>query len=183
MKKSRKEFIKRAHSAACSQWKAEIENEYPKLFVKEELVVGRWYWVDMGHSKPMLAVWNSKYGNDVSYGFTTRGEWGNLGLYDYFKYTPATDKEVETVLIKEAKRRGFKEGVSVDGLMTYSGKISGKNPLNENKFYYYNKGTGKLFVNRNNTSNICIFDNGKWATIIETITKEQAEKELGKTII
>ena len=28
-----------------------------------------------------------------------------------------------------------------------------------------------------------MFYNGKWATIIETITKEQAEKELGKTII
>jgi hypothetical protein len=30
----------------------------------------------------------------------------------------------------------------------------------------------------------CVFKEGKWAKIIkETITKEQAEKELGKTIL
>ena len=41
MKESRKEFIKKAHSAACSEWKENIEKEFPKLFKKEE--INGWY--------------------------------------------------------------------------------------------------------------------------------------------
>ena len=37
MKESRKEFIKKAHSAACSEWKENIEKEFPKLFKKDAL--------------------------------------------------------------------------------------------------------------------------------------------------
>ena len=43
MKTTRKEFIKRAHQSACSEWKEQIEKEFPKLFKKDELVVGKWY--------------------------------------------------------------------------------------------------------------------------------------------
>ena len=43
MKESRKEFIKKAHSAACSEWKTNIEKEFPKLFKEDALEVGRWY--------------------------------------------------------------------------------------------------------------------------------------------
>ena len=38
---------------------------------------------------------------------------------DLNKWTPATDKEVEEALIKEAKKRGFKEGVIF--VSTFSG--------------------------------------------------------------
>ena len=43
MKKSTKEFIKRAHESACSEWKTEIEKQWPKLFIKTGLEVGKWY--------------------------------------------------------------------------------------------------------------------------------------------
>ena len=43
MKQSRKEFIKKAHSAACSKWKTNIEKEFPELFKKDGLEIGKWY--------------------------------------------------------------------------------------------------------------------------------------------
>ena len=88
-------------------------------------------------------------------------------------YVLATEKEVETALIQEAKKRGFKEGVrfrSAHANATYS--ILG----------YSLEFDGSLHCQRNAG---CIFntDNGKWAEIIETITKKDAERELGKKII
>ena len=96
----------------------------------------------------------------------------------------ATDKEVEEALIKEAKRRGFKRGVkfiklsngvvqTVYGLPYFqAGRVAVESPITEWSSLY-----------KGGCSNPSIFDNGKWATIVETITKEQAEKELGKTIL
>jgi hypothetical protein len=38
MKKSRKDFIKKAHENACSEWKTNIEKEFPKLFKEDALL-------------------------------------------------------------------------------------------------------------------------------------------------
>jgi hypothetical protein len=58
MKKSRIEFIKEGHAAACSEWKAKIEKEFPKLFVKEELEVGKWY-----NYEGLLICFSGYFGN------------------------------------------------------------------------------------------------------------------------
>ena len=181
MKESRKEFIKKAHSAACSDWKTNIEKEFPKLFKEDALKVGDWVKTVNGaifriqKKKVKLDTTNMFYG----YGF---GAFTNVWDENYYAHeglcTLATDKEVEEALIKEAKRRGFKEGVRVDKV-----NLSGDyNPNNELKKDTINTNEllshGYLWV-----SSILIYDDGKWATIVETITKEQAEKELGKTIL
>ena len=166
MKESRKEFIKKAHSAACSDWKTNIEKEFPKLFKEDALVVGKWY-------KSEGCLFNYQKQSNV-YGFFTDGSWMNGDWIWYGANARlATDKEVEEELIKEAKRRGFKEGVK------FKSVSSGNNiELGYEFFDYYS-----------NQNQLCngggsVFIGGKWAEIIkETITKEQAEKELGKTIL
>jgi hypothetical protein len=175
MKESRKEFIKKAHSAACNEWKKNIEKEFPKLFKEDALVVGKWYKIQC--SKNALVFIQ---GYKKTYGFDYAGLWTNMWNENISRttYIPATDKEVEEALIKEAKKRGFKEGVRVDKLLyTNIGSLNGDSKTCENKEFKLS--FGHLFI-----GNLLIFHNtGKWATIVETITKEQAEKELGKTIL
>ena len=170
MKESRKEFIKKAHSAACSEWKTNIEKEFPKLFKKDVLAVGKWY-------KSRNCLFNYQKQGNV-YGFYTDGGWINGGWsWDDTSAKPATDKEVEKALIKEAKRRGFKEGVMIKSkwLTAPSKKKLMGNFIFDNEF--------ELCCRASNGSLYTIFQDGEWATIVETITKEQAEKELGKTIL
>ena len=171
MKESRKEFIKKAHSAACSDWKENIEKEFPKLFKEDALVVGKWY-------KSRGCLFNYQKQGDV-YGFFTDVGWNNGGwIWDGTSAKLATDKEVEEALIKEAKKRGFKEGVRVERLLESNlGSLNGDSRTCENKEF-------KLYHGHLTIGNLLIFHNtGKWATIVKTITKEQAEKELGKTIL
>mgnify|MGYP003680354981 CR=1 FL=1 len=187
MKQSRKEFIKKAHSAACSEWKENIEKEFPKLFKKDALVVGKWYKHYSGGINYIVCVSVSKFHKGIAYGFMD----GNYHESVFFGSqrlnegcVPATNKEVEEALIKEAKKRGFKRGVkfiklgngvvqTVDGLPYFQyGRVAVESPKTEWSSVY-----------KGGCSNPSIFDNGKWATIVETITKEQAEKELGKTIL
>ena len=184
MKDSRKEFIKKAHSAACSDWKQNIEKEFPKLFKKDDLVVGKWYKLtkDYGNLYKGSVFPFIKY-QDSFEEFAIVGH----SIFDDSKtdysappintLTPATNKEVEEALIKEAKRRGFKEGVRIKS--KWMPNISA-NKLN-GKFMFDNK--FELCVATNGLMIYTIFQNGFWAAIVETITKEQAEKELGKTIL
>ena len=170
MKESRKEFIKKAHSAACSEWKENIEKEFPKLFKEDALVVGKWY-------KSEGCLFNYQKQSNV-YGFFTDGSWMNGDWIWYgANAKPATDKEVEEALIKEAKKRGFKEGVRIKS--KWMPNISA-NKLN-GKFMFDNK--FELCAATNGLMIYTIFQNGVWAEIVDTITKEQAEKELGKTIL
>ena len=179
MKESRKEFIKKAHSAACSEWKENIEKEFPELFKEDALEVGKWYKLtkDYGHLKkgsvfPFIIYQDSLkdfavVGHSI---FDNSGR--NYSAPPINTLTPATDKEVEEALIKEAKKRGFKEGVVVVSKGYNDTVFDG-----EFRFEEWHKNTLDSF----NTGDI--FKDGKWATIVETITKEQAEKELGKTIL
>ena len=178
MKKSRKEFIKKAHSAACSDWKTNIEKEFPKLFKKDALVVGKWY-INIDGLKCLHFVTKITDSKEYfAYGFSFSNEWknnkgfGSVNDYTNKNFRLATDKEVEEALIKEAKRRGFKEGVEFKSM---NNKFS---VLNESfRYQEISKNTLDAFGCYN------IFQEGKWAEIVETITKEQAEKELGKTIL
>ena len=88
------------------------------LFLKEkgliepELEIGKWYKRSLG----TLICYNGNTDLMSGYGFNMNGDWtnGNFPFGDeWCEWTEATDKEVETALIKEAKKRGFKEGASV----------------------------------------------------------------------
>ena len=171
MKQSRKDFIKKAHSAACSEWKENIEKEFPKLFKEDALVVGKW--CKNINSPLSIICYNSLLKSNVNYGINNSGTWcSNYHLYEY-EMTLATDKEVEKALVKEAKERGLKP---LNHRCLEDGRIWVNNV--GGNYEYYPK-ENKLMIGAST-----VFLDGKWATIIkETITKEQAEKELGKTIL
>ena len=111
----------------------------------------------------------------MKHGFDGNGNWFDCHNQNYKLRNSdykATDKEVEEALVKEAKKRGFVKGVNISYL------ISTRNDFGfDGTFSIYRD---SLVDNRS----AVIFSEGKWAEIIkETITKEQAEKELGKTIL
>ena len=177
MKESRKEFIKKAHSAACSEWKENIEKEFPKLFKEDALVVGKWY-----KRKEDLNLWFLTHINNecsFGYGFDYSGYWADesTGFNYSLELNRATDKEVEEALIKEANNISYKN-VKINNLESIGNVLLNHHSCISSDCYYYNVSENALwFMGR------LIFWNGKWATIVETITKEQAEKELGKTIL
>jgi len=174
MNKSRKEFIKRAHSAACSEWQTEIETEFPKLFPKTKLEIGKWYKLE--NDNKFMFCFNGSFGNYTHYGFNSSGDWmpeNRLGVHERDKYIPATDKEVKDALTTEAKIIGLKKGVK------YHSFFFGTNTIGDSTLTNGWIDEENRFVMHGN----CIFQKGKWATIVETITKSEAEKELGKTIV
>ena len=184
MKESRKEFIKKAHSAACSEWKENIEKEFPKLFKGDALEVGKWYKLtkDYGNLEKGSVFPFIKYqGLFEDYAVIGHSIFDNSKI-DYRAphsntLTPATDKEVEQALIKEANNISYKN-VKINNLESIGNVLLNHHSCISSDCYYYNVSENALwFMGR------LIFWNGKWAEIVETITKEQAEKELGKTIL
>jgi hypothetical protein len=181
MKDSRKEFIKNLHSEVSSGFKTVIEKEFPELFKKDGLVVGKWYKYSIIENWKLLITDNAK-GKVKGVGISCSGEWmtewtpiGKDCLKDLIL---CSDKEVGQALIKEAKKKGFKEGVNFKRFNSHENTI--RINLRFSELEYHNKGFGFLTDGYGSS----IFDNGKWAEIVkETITKEQAEKELGKTIL
>ena len=173
-----KKLVLKYHADACDTFKKRIEKDFPKLFEKKELELNKWY-KSTYHEDILIYPTESIRGHLYGYGFYNYDDWvvyrkGNTGCLCNdvsSKYLiPATNKEVETALINEAKKRGFKEGVCID--------------------YIYGTGNWSCFTGFmrlydgmliDNVSAV-IFKDGEWATI-ETITKEEAEKQLGKKII
>jgi hypothetical protein len=164
MKKSRKEFIKRLHEDSHPSWKAEIEKEFPELFKKDALVVGKWY-KESGNCF-MIRITSLEDENNAGYGFDTSGEWSNSLGRVCLRPILMTDKEVEEALIKEAKKRGLKplnHRCIKDGLI-WNDNIGGN--------YEFDLIHNTLYIGAS-----CAFQDGKWAEIIkETITKEQAQE-------
>ncbi len=168
MKQSRKEFVLKAHASACREWKTNIEKEYPKLFKKNKLKIGKWYKGSGGYSNYIIFITGIKnmggYNQLRYYGFAKT--WKN----DYIantqieeSLTPATRKEIETALTEEAKIRGFKSGVKIDKTdLNYSGgrKVWTLNGEDEFSFHVtHNELTYK-------GSTDLVFAKGSWATIV-----------------
>ncbi len=86
----------------------------PEKKEKPKLEAGKWY----KHNEGVICCTgegaeSSKYFN--AYGLNGSGEWmdkSDMWYKDYWT-KKASNKEVEQALIKEAKRRGFKEGVKI----------------------------------------------------------------------
>ena len=130
-----------------------------KGLIKEEFEIDKWY----------------RRGDDFIY-YTC--EFMNYGIIDgqwrndlYFStaqeqlYIPATDKEVEEALIKEAKKRGFKEGVKFNGVdrVGINGVFKGSDCVTGSYFRHNTYPKENVLL----TNGIAIFSNGKWAEIVE----------------
>lgn len=151
------------------------DNELLKKWFPEAfgLEVGKWY--KYNHTN-IIFNFQGKYSTDNdsgAYGFTNDGNWyENLGVDSNNKFTELTNIEISKSLIREAKKRGYKDGnyYCLSNSKTYY-NISDKFTFEDDKLFH---GT----VLRN-----VVFADGEWAEIIETITKEEAEKLLNKRII
>jgi hypothetical protein len=149
------------------------ENKQERKQLKQQLKdlssleVGRWYKVFRDEKETSSLVVFNGY-NILTYGFThiNRSWTESYGCSSSFRnpdyrYSPATDKEVKEALIKEAKKRGFKEGVK------YTNNGGGTNQLKSSDLIYeYVSGVGMTL----GTEDIWFYSKGKWAEIIKPKT-------------
>jgi len=176
------EQIKEAHNAACSQWKQKIEQWFPECF-KQKLEAGKWYKHFDSDCKEFLFCFN-EFG-DKNYGFDEVGKWSNkLNVYEKYSngYVEATTKEVESMLVREAEKRGFIDGVTVSKIDNYYKGMLNTMIIGEHEFELY----GDVLVAKStNNYYICLMADGKWATIVEKpkeMTLEEIEKQLGHKV-
>lgn len=153
------EQIKKAY-----QDKEYLKELFPSVF-EENLEVGKWY----KYERFLILVLDEIHWC----GFGYSGSWEEKNLYDNLlndkDFVPATKEEVETALIAEAKKRGFKEDVS----WKFNDSIIEYRAFDDNFFFHY--GYNILYI-----GSYAVFNNGIWAKIIEEpleLTLEQiAEK-------
>ena len=155
MSKERIEHLKkliRDNKAFNKEYKKEIKE-------LESKTVAGWY---KDNSKYLSHITKVDKHNYERYGFDMSGVWhefrGSLAL-DVL--TPATYKEVETALITEAKRRGFKEGARY--LTRLNGSFIGEGEI---VLDMLGKEFRLKFIGGGLTG--LIFSKGKWAEIIKT---------------
>lgn len=151
----RKEFVKQAHSASCSEWKRKIEKEVPELF-KREFVEEGWYIADCYGKSYLTYFKNPSKDLHAEYYFEKNNGFLTGGLFCGIE-RKATEEEVKSALVEEAKRRGFKKGVRFD----CAGNQAKNCILNSEKWQYME------FANCLSTfGSQFIFNKGKWAEII-----------------
>jgi hypothetical protein len=158
-----KQFLLDGHKEACQSWKERIEKEVPELFKNSEYKKEGWYIADCHATKDYLVYFkNPSSGLNAQHFFDPeRTSFYYGGLFSEIK-RPATEEEITSALIAEAKRRGFEKGVIVKTFI----KTLGDYTLNGNYFSVerecYNGGDdfGLRF------GGACIYANGKWASII-----------------
>lgn len=173
-----KKFIKDAHKEVCGEWKTKIEEAFPELVESHKLKINTWYkWPNHGQAIMYITKLEG-YGTYSFYGRNVDDEWvektEDWGRTDAIQ---ATDKEVEEMLIKEAKKR-FGDNV----IQCLRNDNNDKGKLTENFDYWpsYNS----LWNDRSGTNDrptLKVFDSGKWATIIKQ-TKEMTVAEVSKQL-
>jgi len=138
------------------------------------LEVGKWYIFNTvdDNRKQVLFITKIKVNEVYFYGVDEYGNWRNSDWYSKsHNWIEATEQEVFEALKNEAVKRGFKEGTYMESINNGFGisRLSSKQ--------------SKFINNMLSIGGCCVFNNGTWATIIETITKEEAEKLLNKKIL
>jgi hypothetical protein len=131
------------------------------LTPKPKLEVGKWYKSEMG------SLFSPKNNLVTGYGFSHYdGSWRD-DIHINKGYTPATHEEVETALTKEAEKRGFVEGVTIEKAMIsepYDGLTLDSYDIRNPSFRRDGSGVFYLGVKS-------IMKDGIWAKIVKTTTK------------
>ena len=145
-----------------------LQKFIPEAF-ENKLEVGRWYKSELGSICFNL--------EDSYYGFDCVGYWRDITYFkigeDIYEWELATEEEVSEALINEAKKRGF-NNIGDLKIKNTVGSISNGFVTITNDFYYeYESNTLRL-------DGAIIFNNGKWAEIIEEVepTKEEINRVL-----
>ncbi len=132
---------------------------------KPHFEAGKWYKIN-SDSKIVCCYKGAcdGYGIDSGYNWSDSLLMSEINLWSL-----ATEKEVEEALTKEAVKRGFKEGVTIDktNIPMYKNNSYKIWKATNNKFTYYKN------FNILEIGNDCIFQQGTWATPIKTKTIEE----------
>lgn len=182
------ELIKEIYQAVDDNLKRKIEIEVPEL--RPTLEVGKWYrinWrdgeIDLFFAKEIKEDRMFFYDNYYRNGNLLEQRIHSLDISELFEDVRrnielATLEEVKTALVKEAKRRGFKDGVKFNAISVRNdGRNLGCTAICDWDFcLLLNNLQIRTPENtwKTNNSNPIIFDNGTWATIIT----EPTEKDL-----
>ena len=138
----------------------EEQNVIIQSMKTEDKPVAGWYKDNGRLNESWLGYFDGK---KFTYGFSgLTGEWcGPENDYSHWrtgsKLSPASPKEVETRLIQEAEKRGFKEGVEF-----ISTNGNQKHTLDSSSFIYEHLNDVGMVLG---TSDVWFFAGGKWATI------------------
>ena len=139
----------------------------------QQFEVGDWFYQIYNGKKTIFCK-----SEDGCYGFNQSSKWSSsLCTYTNIDKVKMSDKEVEEALIKEAKRRGFKEGVRAIRPKCMGMPCS--DVLSDEGEWYVKK-ENELVV-----GNLTVFSKGKWGEIIEDkkeMTVKDIENELGYEI-
>lgn len=137
---------------------SDIKTMFPEVF-EPVLEVGKWYTDndDYGFLVYITKIKQEKY---FGYGFDGNGDWCNDDNEDWGDVSdidkPATYKEVRTAIEKEAVKR-YPIGAKVKCLL--DGRVF--NIIRESVFDF------DILGNKGYFGGVKVFDNGKWAEIIE----------------
>lgn len=160
-------------------------SDFERLVLKKpkELEVGKWYkgtYIDYKDSvnKSIFFVVKKHGDEKVCYGLNYKGMWEDTssgwGSIKPSHEVEATKEEVESALIAEAEKLGFKEGMKI-----HSPKAEENAVLKHFDKYVYRADENRLVYMYNDVWGIPVFDNGKWAEIIsqpeENIQKADLE--------
>jgi len=175
-----------AFGAPTSRLDECLKEWFPEAFEKP-FSLNKWY---KSKNHPKMLVYPTEEnieGHLYGYGFNNYGDFisitkesasnclCNSTAKDYLK--EATTEEVKEALIAEAKKIGYKNGNYKCLLITQC-----TNKVKDT--FHFNHKENMLFHGASpNEANNVVFRNGKWAEIIETISREEAEKLLNKKII
>jgi len=155
-----KEQVLSLHRHGHYLTKTQLEDIFPEVF-KNELAVGVWQKVK-GRNIIFCLFENGIYG--FLNGVEKTLNWDFASNESLEEVTP---QEVKDALIGEAKKRGFESTVSFK-------PVDYENTVTRSAFEFgFDLKNNKILF-----GNYCIFDNGIWATITETITIQESEKLL-----
>lgn len=169
--------------------KLKLKEWFPEAF-ETVLEVGKWYsyraYNDFRNDGICFVTEKPVLNKKLGFGINGRKEWKGEFIYlEGYVFREATESEVFEDLKNEAVKR-YKSGNFVNCLR--NGNLSLQCELILEKFSIYFQ-NNQLWVNYNDKESkcpetmVCVFDGGKWAEIIPTITKEEAELLIGKKIV
>lgn len=151
-----------------------LKELFPYLF---ELEIGKWYKNPInsyGRGLYYLTEVTENPNNPhMSYGVTTSGIWTDEYERNLYNCVLADAKEVGEALIKEAKRRGFKNISNISIMSLYGSNFN-------SGYFSYNGSEYNYNLNKNclDLDGVEIFKSGKWAEIIEEKTYKVGDRIL-----
>ncbi len=168
-----KEQVLKLHIASGYLNASYLEKWFPEAF-KVELEVGKVY--KYKGLKTLIKITKIHLKSFDVYGFNYKGDyktWLDSDNINDDKWQEATTDEWESALIEEAKKRGYNNG-------NYKCLYQHGNSLETDGNIHMFEGS--VWIGNGVETNQ-VFKKGVWAEIVKTISKEEAEKQLGCKII